>query len=429
MDSIARGKPQRIAVVGSGISALTSAHLLSRAGHSIHLFEKEARIGGHTHTHLIQTPSGTHSVDTGFIVFNDWTYPNFIKLMDSLGVKSQDSDMSFSVKVEKNGLEYNGTSLNSLFAQRTNLFRPSFHRMIRDILRFNRESPAVLNQTHPDRSETLNSYLSKHRYGEEFRNHYLIPMGAAIWSASKDQMETMPIEFFVRFFKNHGMLSVDERPVWRVIRGGSSSYLDPITAPFQKEIRLSTEVLAVRRSKEACELEYRAGGSLHKEQFDHVVLACHSNQALELLADPTPAEREILAAIRYQPNSVILHTDTSVLPKRKLAWASWNYFLPEETKGPVAVTYNMNILQSIRAPETFCVSLNMDSRIDPSKILKKMTYDHPVFNAEATRAQGRWNEISGVNRTHFAGAYWSFGFHEDGVKSGVRVARSFGVDF
>jgi predicted NAD/FAD-binding protein len=403
--------------------------LLSRAGHSIHLFEKEDRIGGHTHTHLIQTPSGTHSVDTGFIVFNDWTYPNFIKLMDSLGVKHQDSDMSFSVRVEKNGLEYNGTSLNSLFAQRSNLFKPSFHRMIRDILRFNRESPLLLEAGHPDQTLSLSEYLKKHGYRDEFRNHYLIPMGAAIWSASKSQMESMPIEFFVRFFKNHGMLSVDERPVWRVIRGGSSSYLAPLTAPFREGIKLSTEVISIRRSKEACELEYRAGGSQHQEQFDHVVLACHSNQALELLSDPTLREKEILGAIHYQPNSVILHTDTSVLPKRKLAWASWNYFLPEETKGPVAVTYIMNILQSIRARETFCVSLNMDSRIDPSKILKKMTYDHPVFTDEATRAQGRWHEISGVNRTHFAGAYWSFGFHEDGVKSGVRVAKSFGVDF
>ncbi|MBU6154474.1 MAG: FAD-dependent oxidoreductase [Bdellovibrionales bacterium] len=429
MDSIVRGKPQRIAVVGSGISALTASHLLARAGHSIHLFEKESRLGGHTHTHEIQSASGRYSVDTGFIVFNDWTYPNFIKLMDSLGVQSQDSDMSFSVKVEENGLEYNGTSLNSLFAQRSNLLKPSFYGMIRDILRFNRESPQILESGHPDQSLSLKEYLQKHRYRDEFRNHYLIPMGAAIWSASKAQMEVMPIEFFVRFFKNHGMLSVDDRPVWRVIKGGSFSYLAPLSAPFRSGIKTSCEVIALRRTEESCELEFREQDVLKKESFDHVILACHSNQALAILTDPSPAETEILSAISYQANSVILHTDTSVLPDRKLAWASWNYFLPEKNTGPVAVTYIMNILQGIKAPETFCVSLNLDSRIDPSKIVKKMTYDHPVFTPEATQAQSRWSEISGRNRTHFAGAYWGFGFHEDGAKSGIRVAKSFGVEF
>ena len=429
MESIARGKPQRIAVVGSGISALTAAHLLARAGHSIHVFEKESRLGGHTHTHSIQTAFGRYAVDTGFIVFNDWTYPNFIKLMDSLGVQSQDSDMSFSVKVEEKGIEYNGTSLNSLFAQRSNLFKPSFHGMIRDILRFNRESPMLLEAGHPDQTLSLSEYLQKHGYRDEFRNHYLIPMGAAIWSASKSQMESMPIEFFVRFFKNHGMLSVDDRPVWRVIKGGSSSYLAPMIAPFQNNIKTSAEVIAIHRSEESCTLEYKNGETIKKESFDHVILACHSNQALRMLSEPSKAESEILGAISYQPNSVVLHTDTSVLPDRKLAWAAWNYFLPKQNTGPVAVTYIMNILQRLHTPETFCVSLNLDARIDPSKVLKKMTYDHPVFTPEATQAQSRWSEISGKNRTHFAGAYWSFGFHEDGAKSGIRVAKSFGVEF
>jgi predicted NAD/FAD-binding protein len=254
-------------------------------------------------------------------------------------------------------------------------------------------------------------------------------MGAAIWSASKSQMESMPIEFFVRFFKNHGMLSVDNRPVWRVIKGGSSSYLAPLIAPFQNNIKTSSGVFAIHRSEDSCTLEYNDGGTIKKETFDHVILACHSNQALRMLSEPSKAESEILGAISYQPNSVVLHTDTSVLPDRKLAWAAWNYFLPKQDSGPVAVTYIMNILQGLQAPETFCVSLNLDARIDPSKILKKMSYDHPVFTREATHAQSRWSEISGRNRTHFAGAYWGFGFHEDGVKSGTRVAKSFGVEF
>lgn len=429
MESQARGKPHRIAIVGSGISALASAHLLARAGHSITLFEKDSRIGGHTHTHSIETPSGTYSVDTGFIVFNDWTYPNFIKLMNSLGVKSQDSAMSFSVKAEETGLEYNGTSLNSLFAQRRNLFRPSFHAMIRDILRFNRESPKVLEPGHPDQNDTLDEYLVKHRYRLEFREHYLIPMGAAIWSASKEQMASTPIEFFVRFFKNHGMLSVDDRPVWRVLRGGSSSYLAPLCEAFRSGIRTNAEVLSLSRTADSCQLRFRQGDETGLETFDRVILACHSNQALRILSDPSDAERSILGAISYQPNSAILHTDTSVLPKRKLAWAAWNYFLPEKTSGPVALTYNMNILQSIRAPETFCVSLNLDQQIDPAKILRRMNYEHPIFNQAATLAQSRWSEISGVNRTHYAGAYWGFGFHEDGVKSAIRVADQFGVAF
>ncbi len=429
MESQARGKPHRIAIVGSGISALASAHLLARAGHSITLFEKDSRIGGHTHTHSIETPSGTYSVDTGFIVFNDWTYPNFIKLMNSLGVKSQDSAMSFSVKAEETGLEYNGTSLNSLFAQRRNLFRPSFHAMIRDILRFNRESPQVLEPGHPDQNDTLDEYLAKHRYRLEFREHYLIPMGAAIWSASKEQMASTPIEFFVRFFKNHGMLSVDDRPVWRVLQGGSSIYLAPLCEPFRSGIRTNAEVLSLSRTADSCQLRFRQGDETGLETFDRVILACHSNQALRILSDPSDAERSILGAISYQPNSAILHTDTSVLPKRKLAWAAWNYFLPEKASGPVALTYNMNILQSIRAPETFCVSLNLDQQIDPAKILRRMNYEHPIFNQAATLAQSRWSEISGVNRTHYAGAYWGFGFHEDGVKSAIRVADQFGVAF
>jgi predicted NAD/FAD-binding protein len=417
----------KIAIVGSGISALAAAYLLNKAGREITVFESEGRIGGHTHTVPVTVPSGRYEVDTGFIVFNDWTYPEFIRLMTEIGVQWQDSSMSFSVKVQKNGLEYNGTSLNSLFAQRANLFRPSFYRMIRDILKFNRESISVLSEAHPDRNLTLGQYLEAHGYGSEFKEHYLIPMGAAIWSASKGQMLEFPIEFFVRFFKNHGMLSVDDRPVWKVIRGGSSRYLEPLTRPFQDKIRLSAQVVSLSRDQGKVVLQFQKEGALHEERFDQVVLACHSDEALRILKDANPREKEILGAFQYQPNEVLLHTDASVLPKKRLAWAAWNYFLPKENSGPVSVTYNMNILQGIQSPETFCVSLNTSSLIQPDRILRRFTYDHPIYSTAAFQAQKRWDEISGVNQVHFAGAYWGYGFHEDGVKSGIRAAKALGA--
>jgi predicted NAD/FAD-binding protein len=417
----------RIAVVGSGISGLATAYLLTREGKDVTVLEAESRLGGHTHTVRATVPSGTYSVDTGFIVFNDWTYPNFIALMNELGVKWKDSSMSFSVKVERNGLEYNGTSLNTLFAQRLNLFRPSFHRMIKDILRFNRESPAVLNENHPDRLMTLSEYLKKHAFGTEFAEHYLIPMGAAIWSASKEQMGEFPIEFFVRFFKNHGMLSVDDRPVWKVIEGGSSSYIAPLIKSFREKIKYSARVQSVQRTEVGVRIDFEAEGRMQSENFDQVVLAGHSDQTLGILKDASPLELELLGCFSYQPNQTVLHTDTSVLPKRKLAWAAWNYSVPKAASKSVSVSYNMNILQGIKSPETFCVSLNMDSSIDPAKILRRFEYHHPVYSTRSFQAQKRWAEISGVNRVHFAGAYWGYGFHEDGVKSALAVCKSFGV--
>lgn len=407
----------RLAIVGTGIAGLAAAHRL-HPNHDITVFEAGDHIGGHTHTHDIELGGRNWAIDTGFIVFNDWTYPNFIALMDELGVESQPSSMSFSVRCEKTALEYNGTTLNTLFAQRRNLFSPSFHRMIRDILRFNREAPGFLDSG--DDHTRLGDYLTANRYRQEFRDHYIIPMGAAIWSAAPGDMLDFPARYFIRFFHNHGMLSVDDRPQWRVIRGGSRCYVEPLTAPFRERIHLNTPVMRIVRDEQGVTVQTTTGS---EARFNAVVLACHSDQALAMLDEPTQVEREILGAIPYQENETILHTDASVLPRARRAWAAWNYHIPREARDRVAVTYDMNILQGLDAPETFCVSLNYRDRIDPDRILKRLTYHHPAYTPAGIAAQARHAEISGVNRTYYAGAYWGFGFHEDGVKSGLRVAE------
>jgi predicted NAD/FAD-binding protein len=406
----------KIAIVGTGISGLVAAYKLAPE-HDITLFEANAYIGGHTQTHDIEMNGQHWSIDTGFIVFNDWTYPEFIRLMDELGVASQPSAMSFSVRCEKTGLEYNGTSLNTLFAQRRNLVSPSFYRMIFDILRFNREAPGFLESG--DDHLRLGDYLLQNGYRQEFRDHYIVPMGAAIWSAAPGDMLDFPARYFIRFFHNHGMLSVDERPQWRVIRGGSHQYVGPLTAAFRDRIRLNSPVTRIRREEHGVWLETP---TLPAEHFDAVIVACHSDQALAMLEKPTPAEHEILGAIPYQENEAILHTDASVLPKSRRAWAAWNYHIPRESRDRVAVTYDMNILQGLDAPETFCVSLNYADTIDSKRILKRLTYHHPAYTPAGIAAQQRHGEISGVNHTYYAGAYWGFGFHEDGVKSGLRAA-------
>jgi predicted NAD/FAD-binding protein len=415
----------KIAIIGSGISGMLSGYLLSRK-HEITLFEANSLLGGHTHTRTVTVPSGDYAVDTGFIVFNDWTYPNFIHLMNQIGVTWKDSSMSFSVRSEKSGLEYNGTSIDTLFAQRSNLLRPSFYRMIRDILKFNQESLQVLDwQTSP----TLGEFLRSKNYSSQFCEDYILPMGASIWSGSPEQILSFPIKHFVRFFKNHGMLSVDDRPVWKVILGGSSSYIEPLTRSFRSQIRVHCPVQRVRRSREGAEVEWldRTTGTQHQDHFDQVVFACHSDQTQALIADQNPLENQIVSAFKYQPNSVVLHTDIRLLPKNKKAWAAWNYVVPRQEAQSPAVTYNMNILQGIQSPETFCVSLNQDAEIDSKKILARLTYDHPVYSDAAFAAQDRWSEISGTNRYHYCGAYWGFGFHEDGVKSALRVCEQLGV--
>lgn len=414
----------KIAIIGSGISGLTCAWLL-RERYDVHLYESGDYIGGHTQTTDVDVAGRSYPVNTGFIVFNDWTYPNFIRLMQKLGVAAEDSDMSFSVKCERTGLEYNGHTLDTLFAQRRNLLNPKFWGMIRDILRFNKETRQALADGLVSEDETLGQYLGRKGYGDYFRRFYIVPMGAAIWSASEAMMMDFPLFFFLRFFNNHGMLSVDERPQWRVISNGSRSYVGRMLQDLDpQQVYLSTAVERVERQPHGVTL-YSARGA---DDFDQVIFACHSDQALAMLAEPTADETSILSAIPYQANDVVLHTDRSILPAHKKAWAAWNYHIGPQAQDTVAVTYYMNRLQNFHdCPEDFCVTLNKTRDIDDSKIIRRFTYHHPVFTLDGMRAQKRHAEISGHNRSHFCGAYWFNGFHEDGVVSALRVCAALGV--
>ncbi len=409
----------KIAVIGSGIAGNVAARELHRERHEITVYEAAGHIGGHTHTHDVEIGGERQQIDTGFIVFNDWTYPNFIQLLDELGVASQPSAMSFSVRNEGTGLEYNGTTIDTLFAQRRNLFRPSFYLFIREILRFNREAPALLEG---DGEITLGDYLDEYGYSSAFVDNYLIPMGAAIWSTAPEKMLEFPARFFVRFFHNHGMLSVDERPQWRAIAGGSARYVEKLVAPFREHIRLNAPVERVARAADGVLVKAR---DMAAEKYDHVFFACHSDQALRLLADATPLERELLGAIRYQRNEVVLHTDTALLPRARRAWAAWNYHVLARQGARVALTYNMNILQTLRSAQTFCVTLNRTDEIAPGKIIKSLDYDHPLYTPAGVAAQQRQHEINGVNRSYFCGAYWRYGFHEDGVVSALNALEHF----
>lgn len=410
----------KVAVIGSGISGLSCAHYLS-ADHEVSVFEAQRKIGGHTATVDVQLGTQRYAIDTGFIVFNDWTYPNFIALMEELGVSSKPTEMGFSVRDPQSGLEYSGTNIDTLFAQRRNLFSPPFINMVRDILRFNREALADLESGAIDDAETLGVYLARNSYGDKFIRHYLAAMGSAIWSADGATILAFPVSFFVRFFKNHGLLSVKDRPQWRVIEGGSREYLQPLCARFADRISTGNPVLQVVRHAGRGVTLHMADGQ--QRFFDEVVFATHSDQALALLENPTSAEREILGAIPYQTNDVVLHTDIRMLPRKTKTWSSWNYTLGQSDDRAV-VTYNMNILQGIEAPETFCVTLNNTAAINPHMILGQFQYDHPVFSLEGMRAQQRWEEINGVASTWYCGAYWHNGFHEDGVVSALRVANA-----
>jgi len=411
----------RIAIIGSGIAGLTCAHLLARQ-HAVTVFEAADWVGGHTHTVDVNWGGQQYALDTGFIVFNDWTYPHFIRLLEHLGVASRPTQMSFAVHDPASGLEYNGHDLDTLFAQRRNLLSPGFWGMLRDILRFNRQALADLDNRRIEEDTTLGSYLRTHGYGRRFINHYIVPMGSAIWSMSRADMLGFPLQFFVRFCRNHGLLSVNQRPQWRVIEGGSRSYVAPLCQPFAERIRRNCPVARVTRDPDGVTVISAAG----TERFDKVVFACHSDQALALLATPSADERAVLGTLTYASNDVVLHTDTRLLPRRRKAWASWNYRLGGAEQAPAALTYNMNILQGIDAPVTFCVSLNQTAQIDPAQVLARFSYSHPQYSLAALAAQARQGELQGRQHSYYCGAYWGNGFHEDGVLSALKVAEYFG---
>ena len=408
----------KIAIVGTGIAGNVAAFKL-RQEHEISVFESAAYVGGHTNTVDVYEDGVEHAIDTGFIVFNDRTYPNFIQLLRDIGQESQPSEMSFSVQAEDRGVEYSGSSLNALFSQRRNIIRPPFYRMIRDILRFNRSTLSNVDQF--DDSKKLSDYLSENAYSHEFADHYLIPMAAAIWSAEPASVLDMPVAFLLRFFANHGLLQIKDRPEWRVISGGSREYVNRLVAGHRDRIRLNSPVQSIRRVDDQVELKSATGGT---EIFDYVFVACHSDQALSLLNDATPAEREVLGAIRYQHNQAILHTDDSLMPKRRIAWAAWNYHIPQDPTCHVAVTYNMNILQGLKAEKQYLVTLNNDRHIAPEDVIRKISYEHPVYSRESVAAQQRQAELN-TDRTFFCGAYWRSGFHEDGVVSALNALQHF----
>ena len=410
----------RIAVIGTGIAGMVAAYLLSDE-HELVVFEAEDYVGGHTHTIDVGLNGQTYAVDTGFIVFNEKTYPNFVRLMKRLGIAWQLSNMSFSVQCKKTGLEFSPSTLNSLFIQRQNLLRPAFYRMIFDIFKFRRESEELLKSD--DYNLTLENFLIAKNFSRLFIEHFIIPMGEAIWSADPVKFNEFPALYFAQFFKNHGFLNVRNQPQWLVVKGGSKQYVAPLTRPFADHIRLNCPVKSIQRHSDHVSVQAANG---QPERFDQVVIATHSDQALSMLQDPTEKEEEILGAIPYQDNHAVLHSDESVLPSKKAAWASWNYHIPQAETDRVALTYNMNILQSLGAPVEYCVTLNLPNGVDAAKKIKEMHYHHPVYNPQSLAARKRREEINGVKRTYFCGAYWGYGFHEDGVNSALEVGKHFG---
>jgi predicted NAD/FAD-binding protein len=411
----------RIAIIGAGVSGLVAAHLLGRE-HDITVFEAAGYAGGHTNTVRVDTPYATHEVDTGFIVFNDRNYPNFERLLVRLGVASQPSTMTFSVSDGRGDFEYNGSSPNGLFAKRAHLVTPWFHRMIADMARFQRAARELLSAAAP--GPPLGDWLEQQRFSRPFIDRLIVPQASAVWSADPRQMWSFPARFMAEFFENHGMLSFRDRPRWRTIRGGSARYVEALLAGFSGKLLLRTAVRGVSRHREHVIVTPATG---EPQRFDEVVMATHSDQALALLDDATDREHEVLEAIPYQANEAVLHTDVRMLPRRRRAWASWNYHLLDAPGDRTTVTYHMNRLQSLQAERDFCVTLNRTQEIDPAHVIRRIEYAHPVYTAGGVRAQQRFAEISGRDRTHFCGAYWGWGFHEDGVVSALRVAKRFGA--
>ena len=413
-------KNLKIAIIGSGISGLTSAYVLNKK-YDVSIYEKNDYLGGHTHTHKIAENSKAFNIDSGFIVYNENTYPNFIKLLDLLKVERQHSTMGFSVKTSYKDFEYSGNSIWSIFAKKSNLFNPYFLNMLTSVLRFNRTSINDLNNIDP--STSLIDYLKSKKFSNYFIKYYVVPMAAAIWSTSPKMILKMPALFFIKFFNNHGLLQIKNRPQWWVIKNGSKQYVKKIIEKFNGTIHLNTPVKKVIRNKNHVIIETKS----KSEVFDAVIFATHSDQSLKLLNDISNNEKNILSKIKYQKNTALIHTDTSVLPKRKHAWSSWNYLLNKDNN-TVTLTYNMNILQSLNTSKTYCVTINDCDLINKDKIIKKIDYEHPLFTKDTIEAQYNKNLINGVNNTYFCGAYWGNGFHEDGVNSALDVCKKFGME-
>ena len=411
----------RIGIIGTGITGMAAAWMLHRE-HEITVFEQDSRVGGHSNTVDIPGPDGSAiPVDTGFIVYNEVTYPNLIALFDHLAVPTQPSDMSFAVSIDGGRLEYSGTNIAALFAQRRNLLRPSHYAMLRDILRFYREAPKLLEQSGDER--TLAEYLRAGRYGHGFVYDHLLPMGAAIWSASMKEIMAFPARSFVRFFHNHGLMKVSDRPQWRTVAGGSREYVRRLTDGFADRIHRSRAAVSVRRDPAGVSVADSTG---HTEQFDQLIVAAHADQALAMLADPSPEETAILGAFRYTSNRAVLHGDPALMPRRRRAWAAWNYLSRSGDDADVSVTYWMNALQGIDPARPAFVSLN--PLVEPAGQLTygAFDYDHPVFDSAAMAMQSRIGNIQGGRQTWFCGSYCGYGFHEDGLSAGLAVAEALG---
>ena len=407
----------KIAIVGSGISGNSLAYTLSKE-HDITLFEKNNRLGGHSHTHEIISQGKKINVDTGFIVFNKKTYPLFTKLLDELNVHYEKSDMSFSVFSKDRNFEYNGTTLNTLFSQRKNIFNYKFIKMIYEIIKFNKVALTLLSA----KTEiSLETFLRQNNFSDYFCKNYILPMGSAIWSSNINSMLKFPAVFFVKFFNNHGMLNINDRPQWLTVTNGSKEYVEKLTASIKKNIKLNCPVKTVKRNKDSVEIKSSDG----TEIFDYIFFACHSDEALKLIIDPSAQEKKVLSSIPYSKNEVTLHTDESIMPNNKLTWAAWNYNIDSTNDMPIALTYNMNILQNLKTQQTILVTLNDNGNINPEKVLKKINYDHPLFSLRSVEAQKNYGIISGVNRTGYAGAYWGNGFHEDGISSAYNAIKYF----
>jgi predicted NAD/FAD-binding protein len=411
----------RIGVVGAGVSGLVAAYVLQRA-HEVVVFEAQDRIGGHVHTIRVEESDATHHLDTGFIVFNDRNYPGFERLLALLGVASRPSRMSFSVSAIDEDFEYAATSASGLYARRRNLVSPSFQRMVLEVPRFQRLARALL--AGEDEGVSLRDWLAQHRFSQAFVERLIVPQVAAVWSANPRQLWSFPARFLAQFFWNHGMLSLRDRPAWRTIQGGSARYVEALAGSLRQPIRIGSPVHTVSRTGDQV-LVSAAGQPV--ERFDHVVIAAHSDQALGMLHDASEHERRLLSAIPYQVNEAVLHTDASLLPRRRRAWASWNYHLSREPPGASTVTYWLNNLQGLDSERQFCVTLNRTEAIDPSQIIERLRYAHPIYTPDAIATQRSRADICGVARTHFCGAYWGWGFHEDGVASALRICERFGL--